>query len=176
MAQPNNTANNNSGILNTVGDWIGLDGQFGTGGSNNSYSIGGLADSFGNLFSSGTSTVPNTYTYGSADEAAKAFSDFNSDFMDGFGAKPSLSADGTTVTLGNSTPNTGLAGTLAGAKSIFDIGSSLFGMYNTNKMTNAAIDNYKNMQRIANANEARTQEQYDTFKADKAALNASYGG
>lgn len=90
-----------------------------------------------------------------------------------------LTIDGNVVGQLDSSMNlggSGLAGTLAGAKSIFDIGSSLFGMYNTNKMTNAAIDNYKNMQRIANANEARTQEQYDTFKADKAALNASYGG
>ena len=151
-------AGGNTGILNTVGDWIGLDGQFGSGGSNKSYSVGGLADSFSNLFSGSS-------TYNNADFSNQAtLNDFNAPMDVNFEGTGSASA-----------PSGGLAGTLAGAKSVYDIASSLFGMYNTNKMTDAAIDNYENLQRIANANEARTAEQYNTFKADKAALTESYG-
>jgi len=167
----------NTGVFNTVGDWVGLDGQFGSGGSNNSYSLGGLADSFGSLLS-GSSSPSNVYTYGSVNDAANAFSEFNSDFLDGFGAKPSLNADGTKVTIGDSAgvvPGSGgLASTLGNAKSLFDIGAGLYGIYNNKKLTDATLDNYANQTRIANAAEARTQEIYDTFKSDKAALNSSY--
>ena len=152
------SANSNTGVFNTIGDWVGLDGQFGSGGSNNSYSLGGLADSFSNLF--GGSNPLDSVDYSSN----ATLNDFNAPMDSNF-----ASGSGTSSSSG------GLASMLGNAQSLFNIGSGLYSIYSNKKLTDAALDNYKTQTKIAKANEARTQELYDTFKSDKAALNSSYG-
>jgi len=143
----------------------------------NGYSLGGLADWFTGMFGSSTPKLTNGYqsvasptTFNTSTGALIANAGNGINSIDGTAGNNNL-----TKPIVNTETN-GLAGMLGNAKSMFDIGSSIYGIYNTNKLSKATIDNYKNAQRIANNNEARTQEMYDTFKADKAALNAGYAG
>ncbi len=136
----------------------------------------GLGDIFGNLFDSRPSWLTKAGTYTGTDGSVTNLTAPEFNAIKSSGVTEGLEEGGLSSLV--SDPNSALSGIggIKGLGTIAGIGADVYGIMNQKKGLKQAEKAWEKKNARANEIMAMKREQYDTFKKDKAALNAGYSG
>ena len=134
----------------------------------------GLGDIFGNPFDSRPSWLTKAGTYTGTDGSVTNLTAQEFNAIKASGVTEGLNEGGLSSLVSN--PNSALSGIggIKGLGTIAGIGTDIYGVMNQNKALKQAKTAWNAENKRANEVMAMKKDQYDTFKADKAKLNAGY--